>query len=196
MSDEETYSSIQTLVGSTRREHRWHLTDEVDILTVFGRARFDLRGVETTGGDVVEVTVKCFFGVVDFIVPDGTVVVLDGTSFLATARSDVSPEGETELPRIEITATTVLGAVRVLSPIEEEEEVEEEAAVEEPMPEPVDEDSGDEVVNDEAPADSPEPEPAVAAVEDEPPAASEPIAEEPATADLGEESDEPEALAS
>ena len=50
-----------------------------------------------------------------FVVPRGTVVVLDGTSFLASARSDVSAAGDPDLPRIEITATTILGSVRVYS---------------------------------------------------------------------------------
>ena len=58
----------------------------------------------------------CAFGSVDFLVPDGTMVVLDGTSFLASARSDVAAEGESRLPRIEITATTVLGRVKIVSP--------------------------------------------------------------------------------
>ena len=34
MSDDSTYSSIKTVLGSTRRDQHWHLTDEVDITTV------------------------------------------------------------------------------------------------------------------------------------------------------------------
>lgn len=113
--DEVTYSAVRSVFGSSRRNARWHLTDELDILTACGRATFDLREVETTGGEVVEVTATCVLGSISFIVPSGTVVVLDGTSFLASARSDVSSIGNPELPRIEITATTVLGAVRVYS---------------------------------------------------------------------------------
>ena len=114
--DDLTVSNVRALLGTTRRDARWHLTDELDILCLFARARFDLRQVETTGDEVVEVTVTCAFGSVDFVVPDGTMVVLDGTSFLASARSDVAAEGESRLPRIEITATTVLGRVKIVSP--------------------------------------------------------------------------------
>ncbi len=114
--DNLTVSNVRALFGTTRRDARWHLTDELDILCLSARARFDLRQVETTGNDVVEVTVTCAFGSVDFLVPDGTMVVLDGTSFLASARSDVAAEGESRLPRIEITATTVLGRVKIVSP--------------------------------------------------------------------------------
>ncbi|MEM9200555.1 MAG: hypothetical protein AAGC53_02800 [Actinomycetota bacterium] len=116
MSDDLTISEVRALLGSTRRDARWHLTDELDILCLFARSSFDLRKVETTGNDVVEVTVTCAFGSVDFIVPDGTIVVLDGTSFLASANSDVAAEGDSPLPRIEITATTVLGRVKIVSP--------------------------------------------------------------------------------
>ena len=38
--DEETYSAIRTVLGSTRRTARWHLTDEVDVLTALGRSSF------------------------------------------------------------------------------------------------------------------------------------------------------------
>ena len=120
--DDLTVSNVRALLGTTRRDARWHLTDELDILCLFAQARFDLRQVETTGNEVVEVTVTCAFGSVDFVVPDGTMVVLDGTSFLASARSDVAAEGESELPRIEITATTVLGRVKIVSPSHDADE--------------------------------------------------------------------------
>jgi len=115
-SDETTYSAVRTVLGTTRRDSCWHLTDEVDVLTVLGRSVFDLRSVETTGGEVVEISVNCLFGMVDFIVPDGTMVVLDGTSFLAGTRSDVTDDGEHDGPRVEITALTILGRTRVFSP--------------------------------------------------------------------------------
>ena len=134
--DDLTISQVRALVGTTRRDSRWHLTDELEILCLFARARFDLREVETTGNDVVEVTVTCAFGSVDFIVPDGTVVVLDGTSFLASARSDVTAEGDSELPRIEITATTVLGRVKIISPSTDVDEDDATIIDVEPVPAP------------------------------------------------------------
>lgn len=113
--DEETYSAIRTVLGSTHRTARWHLTDEVDVLTALGRSSFDLRLVETTGRPVAEISVTCFLGTVNLVVPPGTLVVLDGTSFLARAASEVEPGAASALPRIEVTATTVLGRVRVVS---------------------------------------------------------------------------------
>jgi hypothetical protein len=113
--DEETYSNIRTVLGSTHRTARWHLTDEVDVLTALGRSSFDLRLVETTGRPIVEVSVTCILGTVSLVVPPGTLVVLDGTSFLARAISEVEPGPESALPRIEVTATTVLGRVRIIS---------------------------------------------------------------------------------
>lgn len=113
--EEETYSLIRTVLGSTRRADRWHLTDEVQILTALGRSRFDLRGAEATASPVVEVSVVCVLGTVSLLVPHGTLVVLDGTSFLASASSRVSPGTGSHLPRIDVTATTVLGRVRIVS---------------------------------------------------------------------------------
>ena len=113
--DDETYSAIRTVLGSTHRTARWHLTDEVDVLTALGRSSFDLRLVETTGRPVVEMSVTCLLGTVTLVVPPGTLVVLDGTSFLARAISEVAPGPESMLPRIEVTATTILGRVRIVS---------------------------------------------------------------------------------
>lgn len=113
--EDETYSAIRTVLGSTHRTARWHLTDEVDVLTALGRSSFDLRLVETTGRPIAELSVTCVLGTVTLIVPPGTLVVLDGTSFLARAVSDVEPGPASELPRIEVTATTVLGRVKIVS---------------------------------------------------------------------------------
>jgi len=137
--DEETYSAIRTVLGSTRRTARWHLTDEVDILTAFGRSSFDLRQVEATGRPVAEISVTCVLGTVTLVVPPGTLVVLDGNSFLARAVSEVEPGDVSSLPRIEVTATTVLGRVKVhsLAPeinVAEVAEVVEVAEVAEPTP--------------------------------------------------------------
>lgn len=115
MSDEPTYSSVTAILGNSRRDSVWHLTDEVDVFTGCGRALFDLRQVETSDTDVIEISVTCILGRVTFIVPHGTMVVLDGTSFLAASKSEVSAEGSSPLPRIEVTATTVFGSVRVVS---------------------------------------------------------------------------------
>ncbi len=141
-SQDPTYSSVHTVLGTTRRDSRWHLTDEVDVVTVLGRGRFDLRNVETSETEVVEISMKCILGSVDFVVPDGTMVVLDGTSFLAGARSDVSPEGESPLPRIEVTALTILGRVRILSP-DPDDVVEDEDEIHEEISEEISEDSSD-----------------------------------------------------
>ncbi|MEZ5246334.1 MAG: hypothetical protein R2707_14625 [Acidimicrobiales bacterium] len=112
---EATYSNIRTLFGSTHRTARWHLSDEVDVLTAFGRSSFDLRLVETTGRPTVEMSVTCILGTVSLVVPPGTLVVLDGTSFLARAACEVEPGPVSALPRIEVTATTILGRVKIVS---------------------------------------------------------------------------------
>lgn len=171
-SDDSTYSAVRTVLGVTRRDACWHLTDEVDVLTVLGRAVFDLRSVETTGGEVVEISVNCVFGFIDFIVPDGTIVVLDGTSFLAGARSDVTGNGEHEGPRIEITALTVLGRTRVFSPGSQATEL---AATAEP--EAVEEIAVPVVETTASDLDTPSDESQVGA-DDEAPATEEPVAED------------------
>jgi len=121
MADEvESFSRIRTFLGRSRRNETWYLTDEVEVATVIGRTQFDLRNVRSTGKDVVEVRVVCVLGTVDFIVPAGTIAVLDGSSILASARSNVSGGEAATLPRLEIEATTVLGRVRIRSIREED----------------------------------------------------------------------------
>lgn len=115
MSTETSYSAIRTILGRSDRRERWHLTDEVDVLTALGRSVFDLRRVETTGRAVVEIGITCLLGSVRLIVPPGTMVVLDGTSFLASASSVVRPGGGSGFPRVEVTATTILGKVKIIS---------------------------------------------------------------------------------
>ncbi len=116
MADEaESYSRIRTFLGRSRRNETWYLTDEVEVATVVGRTQFDLRDVRSTGRDVVEIRVVCVLGSVDFIVPPGTIAVLDGSSILASARSAVAGGCDAVLPRLEIEATTVLGRVRIRS---------------------------------------------------------------------------------
>lgn len=117
--DDESFSRIRTFLGRSRRNETWYLTDEVEVVTVIGRTQFDLRNVRSTGREAVEIRVVCILGSVDFIVPAGTLAVLDGSSVLASARSNVSDGDNNDLPRLEIEATTVLGRVRVRSiPVE------------------------------------------------------------------------------
>lgn len=185
-SDEITYSAVNAILSDSRRDSVWHLTDELDVLAVCGRARFDLRQVETDPNtEVVEISVKCFLGGVSFLVPSGTMVVLDGTSFIASARSDVSGEGDPGLPRIEITATTVFGSVRVVSfdpPAEAAPEPSESVEAENAVTETTDEVVGAEPAVDETEAET--------AAPDEPAAAEPEVAHELAAADSESADDE------
>ncbi len=128
--DEEIHNTtVRTVLGSSRREHRWDLAHEVDISTVLGKSFFDLRPARPMGEADVEISISCFLGSVELLVPVGTRVTLEGSTFLAGASSDVSGEEEvpTEngdgvdlavkaLPRLDISATAVLGRVRVRTP--------------------------------------------------------------------------------
>ncbi len=129
MAEDEIHSTtIRTVLGSSRREHRWDLAHEVVIRTVLGKSFFDLRQVRPMGDDDCEITISCLLGSVELLVPVGTRVTLEGSTFLAGASSDVSGEGDVHpdgsgvdltvnpLPRLDIAADAVLGRVRVRTP--------------------------------------------------------------------------------
>ncbi len=130
MADDEIHNTtVRTVLGSSRREHRWDLAHEVDITTVLGKSFFDLRLARPMGEDDVEISIACYLGSVELLVPVGTRVTLEGSTFLAGASSDVSGEDEAppsddegvelagaQLPRLDIAATAVLGRVRVRTP--------------------------------------------------------------------------------
>ncbi len=129
MADDEIYSTtIRTVLGSSRREHRWDLAHEMVVRTVLGRSFFDLRQVRPMGDEDCEISISCLLGTVELLVPVGTRVTLEGSTFLAGASSDVSGVGDVEpdpggvdvsldpLPRLDIAANAVLGRVRVRTP--------------------------------------------------------------------------------
>lgn len=130
MSDDEIHNTtVWTVLGTSRREHRWDLAHEVDITTALGKSFFDLRRARPMGEDDVEISISCFLGSVELLVPVGTRVTLEGSTFLAGASSDVSGEDDappwtdggveligTTLPRLDISATAILGRVRVRTP--------------------------------------------------------------------------------
>lgn len=130
MSDDEIHNTtVRTVLGSSRREHRWDLAHEVDITTALGKSFFDLRRARPMGEDDVEISISCFLGSVELLVPVGTRVTLEGSTFLAGASSDVSGEDDappsdddgvdvigSTLPRLDISANAVLGRVRVRTP--------------------------------------------------------------------------------
>ncbi len=130
MADDEIHNTtVRTVLGSSRREQRWDLAHEVDISTVLGKSFFDLRRARPMGDDDVEISISCFLGSVELLVPIGTRVTLEGSTFLAGASSDVSGEDDVvpadaegvdlvakQLPRLDIAATAMLGRVRVRTP--------------------------------------------------------------------------------
>jgi hypothetical protein len=128
--DEEIHNTtVRTILGSSRRENRWDLAHELEITTFLGKSFFDLRHARPMGTDDVVIAISCILGSVELLVPIGTRVTLEGSTFLAGASSDVSgdedgPVEETEgvdlavnrLPRLDIAATAALGRVRVRTP--------------------------------------------------------------------------------
>ena len=114
---EETTSSIVTILGSTRRDRRWLLTDEIEMSTYMGTSTFDLREAEAPGGQQIDVFARCILGSVLVVVPPGTKVTLDGHTVVARASCDVLDDGEeSPLPALNITASSYFGSIRVCTP--------------------------------------------------------------------------------
>jgi hypothetical protein len=119
MADEDddaitTSRIISVLAGCDRRD-RWWLAPSTSLVSMFARSYLDLRDVVTDpSADVIEMNVLCAIGTVTIVVPEGTDVTLSGTSLLASSGSLVEQgSGLSMLPRIVITATTVLGRMQV-----------------------------------------------------------------------------------
>jgi hypothetical protein len=113
--DDTTTSRIISVLAGCDRRDRWWLAPSTSLVSLFARSYLDLRDVVTDpGADVIEMTVLCAIGTVTIVVPEGTDVTLSGTSLLASSGSLVEQgSGLSMLPRITITATTVLGRMQV-----------------------------------------------------------------------------------
>lgn len=124
---EMTSSDVRTVLGTARRDQRWSLTELVEVQTILGRTRFDLRNARPLSpDDDVEMSISCVLGTVELLVPYGTRVQLDGTTYLGGSSSDVTesdPDADSgswappaSIPPLDITATVILGRVRVHTP--------------------------------------------------------------------------------
>jgi hypothetical protein len=115
--DDGGYSRIISVVAGCDRRDRWWLAGTTSVVSLFARSHLDLREVVTDPGvEVVDLTVLCVTGSVTIVVPEGTDVTLSGTSLLASSVCLVAAGATaSHLPRIEITATTVLGRIRVVT---------------------------------------------------------------------------------
>jgi hypothetical protein len=115
-SNQEPVSRIVAVIGGTRRRDQWLLAPETHVVSVLGHTMLDLRQVECHAA-IVEMTILSVLGGVTILVPDGTEVRLSGATYLGSSDSAVThAEVASGLPRLIVTATTVLGRVRVVSP--------------------------------------------------------------------------------
>ncbi len=125
--DEITSSDVRTVLGTARRDQRWGLTELLEVQTILGRTRFDLRHARPLKPEEdVQMTISCVLGTVELLVPYGTRVRLDGTTYLGGSSSDVTelePDADpdvwtppTSIPPLDITANVILGRVRVHTP--------------------------------------------------------------------------------
>jgi hypothetical protein len=115
-STQEPVSRIVAVIGGARRRDQWLLAAETQVVSVLGNTMLDLRQVECHASEV-EITILSALGGVTILVPDGTEVRLSGATYLGSSDSCVTPaERPAGIPRLIVTATTVLGRVRVVSP--------------------------------------------------------------------------------
>jgi hypothetical protein len=115
-STREPASRIVAVIGGARRRDQWLLATETQVVSVLGHTMLDLRQVECHAPEV-EITILSALGGVTILVPDGTEVRLSGATYLGSSDSSVAPAARPDgMPRLIVTATTVLGRVRVVSP--------------------------------------------------------------------------------
>jgi Domain of unknown function (DUF1707) len=102
------------LFSETKRRGEWTPAQRNVMKIVFGSATIDLREAHLAPGAVTEFDVVAIAGTALFIVPPGVAVECEGTAIAgafdhATNISSTAPDA----PRIRITGTATMGAVKV-----------------------------------------------------------------------------------
>jgi hypothetical protein len=100
-----------TPIGSVKRSGRWRLDRDMEIGTVVGSVKLDLRQADIASA-VVDMHVRATVGSVKIWIPQGIAVDVDGTSVLGSrtiADSAIIPGA----PLLRLHIDTVVGSVKV-----------------------------------------------------------------------------------
>ena len=100
-----------TPIGSVKRSGRWRLDRDMEIGTVVGSIKLDLRQAEIAA-PVVDMHVHATLGSVKIWIPQGITVDVDGTSVLGS-RTIADSANIPGAPLLRLRINTVVGSVKV-----------------------------------------------------------------------------------
>lgn len=106
---------ITNIFGDTKRLGRWRIPDRLHVLNVFGDITLDLRDA-LTNADEIYIDVRCLFGDVKIIVPEGVEAELSATPIFGDKKLDLAPVPRVPgTPLILVNAKVAFGDLKVFS---------------------------------------------------------------------------------
>lgn len=105
---------LVALFGGITRKGRWHVPADMEAITVFGGAEFDLRQAILPPGGARMRTI-CALGGVEIIVPPELHVIDDGWAILGGREipADTAESARPDAPVLRLTGITILGGISV-----------------------------------------------------------------------------------
>jgi predicted membrane protein len=100
-----------TPIGSVKRGGHWRIDRDMEIGTVVGSVKLDLRHAEIAAA-VVDMHVRATLGSVKIWIPRGIAVEVDGTSVLGS-RTIAESAAVPGAPLLRLHIDTVIGSVKV-----------------------------------------------------------------------------------
>jgi hypothetical protein len=104
-------SSQITPIGSVKRKGRWRIDRDMELGTVVGSIKLDLRQAEIHGSEI-SLHVSSVVGSVKVWIPYGIAVEVDGSSVLGSRSVDEDSAGPSA-PVLRLRIDTVVGSVKV-----------------------------------------------------------------------------------
>jgi uncharacterized protein DUF1707/cell wall-active antibiotic response 4TMS protein YvqF len=102
-----------TPIGSVKRGGNWRVDRDMELGTIVGSVKLDLRQAQIISG--VELRVRAVVGSIKIWVPDGVEVDVAGQSILGS-RSIAEGTAQAGAPRLRLHLDTVVGSVKVYRP--------------------------------------------------------------------------------
>jgi hypothetical protein len=108
---------VVAVFGEQKRRGRWLIRNGLDVKAVFGSVELDLTEAVLEQRELT-VSVTSILGEVKLIVPDGVLVVNEGTAVLGERNMELAPIGPytADTPIVHVRGLTVLGNVEARRP--------------------------------------------------------------------------------
>ena len=103
---------VHNPIGPIKRSGRWRLDRHIELNTVLGAVKLDLRGAELAAPEV-ELAVSAVLGSVKVWIPSGIRVEIGGATVVGTRQIEEGNVGGYPAPLLRLRIDTVVGSVKV-----------------------------------------------------------------------------------